>query len=228
MVVSANGPPSHQIYPITLIDLERVAAGQPLDELLGEEDRAISVITVSELLHGALRATGARRARRRAFVEHVLAEMQAIPITETVARAQAEIWADLAAWRSDRRPRPLDRRDRNRARARARNPQRRRVHAPPGTTRGPCDHLTATQPTRCPFCSPRLGRVCRARLSVAQVRRTVSETAAWSPKAGARSAALETLAPESNRRSRRAEEFVDGAREGLHQGVSHVIRYRCG
>jgi len=44
---------------------------------------------VSELLHGVLRASGAIRARRRAFVEHALAGLQAIPITEPVARVHA-------------------------------------------------------------------------------------------------------------------------------------------
>ncbi len=80
-----------------LIDLERGAGTPAVEELLGDEDRAISVITVSELLHGALRATGDRRSRRRAFVEHLLAGLQAIPITEPVARIHADIWADLAA-----------------------------------------------------------------------------------------------------------------------------------
>jgi predicted nucleic acid-binding protein len=80
-----------------LIDLERGLTTQLVEQLLGDEERAISVITVSELLHGALRATGARRAQRRAFVEHVLEGIQAVPITETVARVHADIWADLAA-----------------------------------------------------------------------------------------------------------------------------------
>ena len=35
--------------------------------------------------------------RRRAFVEHLLAGLEAIPITEAVARMHAHIWADLAA-----------------------------------------------------------------------------------------------------------------------------------
>jgi tRNA(fMet)-specific endonuclease VapC len=50
---------------------------------------------VSELLHGVRRARGAIRTRRRAFVEHIIAGLQAIPITEQVARVQAEVWADL-------------------------------------------------------------------------------------------------------------------------------------
>lgn len=63
---------------------------------MGGEDRAISVITVSELLHGVHRASGAQRTRRRAFVEHLLAAMRAIEITEQVARVRAEVWAELA------------------------------------------------------------------------------------------------------------------------------------
>jgi len=53
------------------------------------------VITVSELLHGVHRASGARRNRRRAFVEHVLAGLEPVPITEPVARVHAGLWADL-------------------------------------------------------------------------------------------------------------------------------------
>jgi len=79
-----------------LIELERGSAAAALDELLGEEERAISVITMSELLHGALRATGAFRSRRCAFVEHLLAGLQAIPISESVARSHAATWAELA------------------------------------------------------------------------------------------------------------------------------------
>jgi tRNA(fMet)-specific endonuclease VapC len=67
----------------------------PLEELVGEEERAISVITVSELLHGVHRATSVRRSRRRAFVEHVLAALDPVPITDVVARVHAELWADL-------------------------------------------------------------------------------------------------------------------------------------
>jgi tRNA(fMet)-specific endonuclease VapC len=79
-----------------LVDVERGAGAPEVERLLGEEDRAISVITVSELLHGVHRARGARRARRRAFVEHLLAGMQAIPVTEPVARVHADVWAQLA------------------------------------------------------------------------------------------------------------------------------------
>lgn len=55
----------------------------------------ISVVTVSELIHGAVRGTPARRAVRRAFVEHVLGVFEALPITQAVARQHAELWSDL-------------------------------------------------------------------------------------------------------------------------------------
>jgi predicted nucleic acid-binding protein len=80
-----------------LVDLEHGVASPTVDQTIGSEDRAISVITVSELLHGVHRARGAQRSRRSAFVEHLLAELQAIPITETVARVHADVWARLAA-----------------------------------------------------------------------------------------------------------------------------------
>lgn len=80
-----------------LVDLERGVANPDVETAIGGEDRAISVITVSELLHGVHRASGATRTRRRAFVEHILAGMRAIEITEPVARIHADIWAQLAA-----------------------------------------------------------------------------------------------------------------------------------
>lgn len=80
-----------------LVDLERGVANPQIDAAIGEEDRAISVITVSELLHGVHRAGGAQRTRRSAFVEHLLAGMRALEITEQVARVHADIWAQLAA-----------------------------------------------------------------------------------------------------------------------------------
>ena len=80
-----------------LVDLERGVINPEVENAIGDEERAISVITVSELLHGVHRATGARRTRRRAFVEHLLAGMRAIEITEPIARVHADIWAQLAA-----------------------------------------------------------------------------------------------------------------------------------
>jgi predicted nucleic acid-binding protein len=79
-----------------LIDLEQGIGVAEVEAALGAEERAISVITVSELLHGVQRATGARRTQRRAFVEHLLDGIEAIPITEPVARVHAEIWSQMA------------------------------------------------------------------------------------------------------------------------------------
>ena len=79
-----------------LVDLERGDATPDVERILGDEERAISVITVSELLHGVHRAQGAIRVRRQAFVEHVLAGIDPIPITDPVARVHAGIWAELS------------------------------------------------------------------------------------------------------------------------------------
>jgi predicted nucleic acid-binding protein len=49
-----------------LTDAERASRCDDLDALLGDGPSAISVIAVSELLQGALRAKGAVRVRRRA------------------------------------------------------------------------------------------------------------------------------------------------------------------
>jgi len=77
-----------------LIHAER--RGHSLDQAIGKRDRAISVITASELLHGVHQASsGGVRAKRAAFVEHLLAAIDPLPITTAVARAHAEIWADL-------------------------------------------------------------------------------------------------------------------------------------
>jgi tRNA(fMet)-specific endonuclease VapC len=77
-----------------LVDAER--RGALLDRVAGDEDRAISVITASELLHGVHRATSQGiRTRRSAFVEHVLAQLEPLPITTRVARIHAEARAQL-------------------------------------------------------------------------------------------------------------------------------------
>jgi tRNA(fMet)-specific endonuclease VapC len=77
-----------------LIDAER--RRRSLSSNLGDDDRAISVITVSELLHGVHRAKdGTARTRRAAFVESLLSDVEALPITMAVARIHAEIWSAL-------------------------------------------------------------------------------------------------------------------------------------
>lgn len=77
-----------------LIDAER--RGQALDDVIGDQERGISAITASELLHGVHRAEdGAVRTRRSAFVEHVISAMEPLPITTAIARAHAAVWAEL-------------------------------------------------------------------------------------------------------------------------------------
>jgi tRNA(fMet)-specific endonuclease VapC len=83
-----------------LVDAER--RDEQYEQMLPEDERdqeehSISVITVSELLHGVHRATGERRARRLAFVEGLLARFEPVPIVSEVARMHAESWADLEA-----------------------------------------------------------------------------------------------------------------------------------
>ena len=82
------------IHTTVLIDAER--RGQALDDVIGDQERGISAITASELLHGVHRAEdGAVRARRSAFVEHVISAMEPLPITTAIARAHAAAWAEL-------------------------------------------------------------------------------------------------------------------------------------
>jgi tRNA(fMet)-specific endonuclease VapC len=77
-----------------LIDAER--RNRSLSSNLGDDDRAISVITASELLHGVHRAKdGQTRMRRTAFVEGLLSAVEALPVTIAVARIHAEIWTAL-------------------------------------------------------------------------------------------------------------------------------------
>jgi tRNA(fMet)-specific endonuclease VapC len=64
-------------------------------DAIGSEAAAISVVTVSELLHGVHRARPAARPRRLAFVERIIAEFVAIEIDEAVARVHASLWSRL-------------------------------------------------------------------------------------------------------------------------------------
>lgn len=66
----------------------------------GREDETffISVVTVSELLHGVHRAEDPRRrARRSAFVESIIDRFPLLAIDLPTARIHAETWATLAA-----------------------------------------------------------------------------------------------------------------------------------
>ena len=77
-----------------LVDVER--GGTALERVPADEEHSISAITTSELLHGVHRADdGPRRIQRQAFIENVLAELEALPITNEVARAHAQAWAML-------------------------------------------------------------------------------------------------------------------------------------
>lgn len=63
-----------------------------------DEEFFLSVITASELLHGVHRATDSGvRARRSAWVEAILERFPLLPVDLPVARAHAQLWAELAA-----------------------------------------------------------------------------------------------------------------------------------
>lgn len=79
-----------------LIGLERGGAWEQIEQAVPGEECGISVITVSELLHGVHRAGPQHRPARQAFVEHLLAGMQALPVTTAVARVHAAVGAELA------------------------------------------------------------------------------------------------------------------------------------
>jgi tRNA(fMet)-specific endonuclease VapC len=70
--------------------VEKIIAGKE------EEPYGISVITVSELLHGVHRADSEkRRLEREAFVERVIELFPAYPFDLNAARIYARIWANL-------------------------------------------------------------------------------------------------------------------------------------
>jgi len=74
-----------------LQNIEKIISGRE------EEPYGISVITVSELLHGVHRADSEkRRLEREAFVERVIELFPAYPFDLNAARIYARIWANLA------------------------------------------------------------------------------------------------------------------------------------
>ncbi len=81
-----------------LIDIER-SSGE-VDEIVeGRETEpfGISVITVSELLHGVHRADSEkRRIKREAFVEKIIELFPIYPFDLSAARIYARVWAKLA------------------------------------------------------------------------------------------------------------------------------------
>lgn len=82
-----------------LIDYERGRLDFE-DGVAGRDDEPflLSVISVSELLHGVHRADSrTRRARRSAFVEAVLDRFPTLSLDLPTARAHAELWAELSS-----------------------------------------------------------------------------------------------------------------------------------
>ncbi|MGE3537922.1 MAG: type II toxin-antitoxin system VapC family toxin [Candidatus Tectimicrobiota bacterium] len=82
-----------------LIEAERGRLG--LEQHVAQrQDEAffLSVITVSELLHGVHRAVQPGvRTKRAAFVEAILERFPLLPVEVATARAHAQVWAELAA-----------------------------------------------------------------------------------------------------------------------------------
>ncbi len=65
---------------------------------LSDEEFFLSVVTVSELLHGVHRANDASvRAKRGASVEGVLQQFSILDVDVNTARLHAQLWADLEA-----------------------------------------------------------------------------------------------------------------------------------
>jgi tRNA(fMet)-specific endonuclease VapC len=62
-----------------------------------KENFAISAVTASEILHGALRVKGARLATTEAFVESILSTLTILPFDLKCARIHAHLWAELAS-----------------------------------------------------------------------------------------------------------------------------------
>jgi predicted nucleic acid-binding protein len=65
-----------------------------LDSMPHEEFK-LAVITVAELWHGVERATGAHRAKRRAFQQRILANFDLAPYDADTAFEHARLWAEL-------------------------------------------------------------------------------------------------------------------------------------
>ena len=56
---------------------------------------AVAAITVAELWHGVERADAMRKARRRQYLQGVLAPLPIVPYTEQTAYERARLWAAL-------------------------------------------------------------------------------------------------------------------------------------
>ena len=72
---------------LTIDDLTSVGAEEPF---------AMSSVSASELLVGVhLAASSRRKARREAFVEHILRNIPVLPFDLAAARTRARVWARL-------------------------------------------------------------------------------------------------------------------------------------
>ena len=64
----------------------------------GEQDAALSVVTLVELAHGIYRArTDADRLRRRAFVQELRRDVAVVPVTAEIAELAGRIEGEQAA-----------------------------------------------------------------------------------------------------------------------------------
>lgn len=71
-------------------NLQQWVAARPTEQF------ELAAVTVAELWHGVERAaTGARRAKRRQYLETILASLPVIPYTEQTAYEHARVWAEL-------------------------------------------------------------------------------------------------------------------------------------
>ena len=72
-------------------DLDLDSRGSP------DEPIAMSIVTVSELLHGVHRAnTKSRRDKRQAFVDHLISNIPIVEFDLDSAYVYAKLWAELA------------------------------------------------------------------------------------------------------------------------------------
>jgi len=72
-----------------LFDLEGWLSSHP------EEEFKLAAITVAELWHGADRAAGAHRAKRRLFLQRIFATFDFVPYTDQTGVEHARLWAEL-------------------------------------------------------------------------------------------------------------------------------------
>jgi predicted nucleic acid-binding protein len=76
-----------------IFDLDAWLISQPYEEF------KLAVITVAELWHGAERATGIRRTRRRLYLKRIFATFDFVPYSAQVAFEHARLWAELESSR---------------------------------------------------------------------------------------------------------------------------------